>query len=135
MNRVIKFRGYHKVHKQMFSAEEMAKDQLTIMTIGSFINVSGHSIAESVIFDSEVFIPLQYTGINDKDGAEVFEGDIISLPNRFTNAEEHWTVEYMNEGAMFIIKREKNWKDLIQMSAHIKVVGNIYETPELIPEK
>jgi hypothetical protein len=40
-NRIIKFRGWHTSANRMFSAEEMAEDQLTLLTTGSFINVHG----------------------------------------------------------------------------------------------
>lgn len=57
--REIKFRGWHTKQKKMYSAEEMASDQLTLLPTGEFINVSGSSTKLSTIYPKDMFIPLQ----------------------------------------------------------------------------
>ncbi len=67
MNREIKFRAWHFKANKMFSAEEIAEDQLTLLPTGKFINVSGSKTTLSVVFDLDVMLPLQFTGLRVRD--------------------------------------------------------------------
>ena len=68
----------------------------------------------------------QYTGLKDKNGKKIFEGDIIK--NWF---DEIGIVKYEQKRAAFVVN---NWKNvyILWTNNDIEVIGNIFENPELI---
>lgn len=75
--------------------------------------------------DSEYMIPLQYTGVKDKNGTEIYEGDIV---NYF--ADGLGTVKF--EHGCFVIEGELHKDFFNEICGEIEVVGNIYENLELL---
>ncbi len=72
--------------------------------------------------ESEVEI-MQYTGLHDKKGNEIYEGDIV----RFLS--ENWQVIYFEQYSGFTLQ---NGNDLANITTQEEVVGNIYQNPELL---
>jgi hypothetical protein len=116
--RKIKFRVWDKILKRMLSWEWV------------------HDNFFSRIFDYPNMIPMQYTGLKDKNGKEIYEGDIV---NNGPLAPA-W-VEWLEEGAGFIFREvgsdewwSPNGFSLVTEFAW-EIIGNIYENPELLETK
>lgn len=72
---------------------------------------------------AEQFIISKYTGLKDKNGKEIYEGDIIHTKyyNRI------YIINFHCDANVFGDKRQ-----CVECEADAEVIGNIYENPELL---
>lgn len=78
-------------------------------------------------FDVDLATVGQYTGLHDKNGKEIYEGDIL----RFTHERE----DFINTDARIAVEIPKIYYMIDNSYNHsFEVIGNIYENPELLKE-
>lgn len=123
MSREIKFRVYISKYK--------------ILDTPDIIN----SNTQEVKYDSDYYSLddielMQYTGIKDKNGKKIYEGDILRYSFPYDRRLRHISpVSYLDTQASFGIKdRYGNEIPLYRITAnnYFEVVGNIYENPKLL---
>jgi uncharacterized phage protein (TIGR01671 family) len=68
----------------------------------------------------------QYTGLTDKNGTKIFEGDIV----RDKTNGVVYKIFYCNESGMFI--RKAVLRSSLGNPLHLEVIGNIHDNPELL---
>lgn len=98
------------------------------------IEIEVHEPEEDVEYSPEEFILMQYTGLKDKNGKEIYEGDIVRVrPSEFDTELVLWKMIFKH--GMFIAQDpEDDFREWWPTDEHgdIEVAGNIYENPELL---
>lgn len=125
----LKFRAWLKDNKKMCQV-----GMLEFTYKGGVCCDSESTSACRKYFDFEEIELMQYTDINDKNGIEIYDGDIVLINGHkyvvvdeegiFAKAIEKYQVDFDWE----TIRRAK--KDNFDLG--IEVIGNIYENPELL---
>ncbi len=78
---------------------------------------------------------LQFTGLHDKNGREIFEGDIIRGRTEYSNDDGSTAFEEIETGKVVWLEREARFacrvSDFYNNPSAVEIIGNIYENPEL----
>lgn len=129
--RELKFRGWDKKRKRMF--------------VATTINASG---SVSVFMDDGLYLLpaeqvelMQYTGLKDKNGKEIYVGDIVRAEDdaHYLVGVVEWNEDYGKyeviynqiSGNSFDFEGDNGYS----VANSCKVIGNIYEKPELLESK
>lgn len=127
MTREIKFRAWDKKTKNMYQ-------DVPLITLSSHVKEKDETLNKSLASfqnDSVGFVLMQYTGLKDKHGIEIYEGDIGRSVD-----EVLWEVKYDTVLARFIGLYDGNViEDLSEVHDSMEIIGNIYENPELLNTK
>lgn len=131
----IKIRAWHTTKKKMFSAEEMAEDQMCLLPTGEFINV--HSNPRLSVIDHEgTMKPLLYTGLKDKNGKEIYAGDRCNAKYQAQgmgiNVYGYPVIYYKDRFGLQ--GKDGDYLCSLAYCDELEVIGNIYENPELLEE-
>lgn len=75
----------------------------------------------------------QYTGLTDKNGTKIFEGDIIDFSDR-SYSDGYGVVRYDAEGTEFEFVYDDHYEGLgrCYYPEDVEVIGNIYDNPNLV---
>ena len=128
--REIKFRAWDKVLNKMLVAGDSNLPDLTC----NGCPIEPHT-RKNLSMEMEL---MQFTGLLDKSGKEIYEGDVVRGVYPHYTTEQIGIVEYGALAFSFIRRKDGQiqWMDTITnpsyTEAEIEVIGNIYENPELL---
>lgn len=144
--RTIKFRAYYKKHKTVYPVTALFDDGVVKILLNEF--------NQRPIYSSECDI-MQFTGLLDKNGKEIYEGDLIKTSgdtkiqisdNKIVNS-PYWRIAKIVfvEGCFkqIIISQENSYfgklpsppTGIFKSHVYYEVIGNIYENQELLEVK
>ena len=130
MSREIKFRAYHKERKEIFEIASIDFEEKKVTLSNGIIKLLN--------VDFKQFELSQYTGLRDKNGKEIYEGDIIKYKFPYDIRLKHISpVFYMESQASYgVLDIYKNGIPLYTISAnnYFEVIGNIYKNKNLLEE-
>ena len=73
---------------------------------------------------------MQFTGLFDKNGNEIYEGDVVTLYFK-DGLKQNGTIVWNEKGARFEWQDKEGYWGLSDRN-EFEVIGNIYENPELL---
>lgn len=123
--RVIKFRAWDNRDKYWY-------DDMNVSSDGKIFQVDADGYFDYL---SDVIV-MQFTGLHDLNGREIYEGDIIQHRTWRRNADGSTTLSKQNEYMDKRVVEYETQSPFIGFSIQedSEIIGNIYDTPELLDE-
>ena len=120
-----RYRAWNKATKEMHEVDDIVsidfgKSEICVKTL--FFGKFSYYDLDDIVF-------MQSTGLTDKNGKEIFEGDIIDSTDGFLTG----VVEFRVSLGMFIseLVEYNNFEHLCNVASSRKIIGNIWEYQEL----
>jgi hypothetical protein len=128
MTRPIKFRFYDKEYKQWRELPDLYGDYQAsaFRTYGDGFEIRHFLSGEAQEkFLSGEIIAQQFTGLLDKSGREIYEGDILKIGDREKEV-------IFNMGMFFIDESYGDITPVSEVDNIVEIIGNKFENPELL---
>lgn len=143
MGREIKFKAWYKPLGVMIEPKKLEMINFEVKVLGVYLELDGKGFNKLRMSDFEL---LQYTGLKDKNGREIYEGDILTSEEYpFQDDGQynyHGLIEWIDEEASFYMtKRLANPEkrgvsngisEPIYSIEEFEVIGNLFDNPELL---
>jgi|SRR5260221_5055773 len=126
-NREIKFRAWDTVNKKMIDTPMAICSDAWVMFTAEVENLD----CSNAIHPIQQYALMQFTSLKDKNGKDIYEGDILLVRFGKHRVEVRWKVT----GFGFFNLGTHQWQLLyVSDLKQIEVIGNIWEHPELLPD-
>lgn len=124
-----KYRAWDSAKKEMF------KDTFAITESGQVVVVEQESVASSpdYVFVDHLVI-MQSTGLKDKNGKEIFEGDVVKIAKDVYSEPTYYEV-VRHYGGAYRLESKQHGCELWLRHTNCEVVGNVYENQEYLKKR
>lgn len=142
-----RYRAWIKTEKRMFLSDDILNidyENKEIVTQQVYFKNGLPDDRDIYFYDFDEIVLMQSTGLKDKNGKEIFEGDVVKrYRSPFFKAKWEYQIEtVLKEKASLLLGREfgKNFGTIpfdspFAKSDLLEVIGTIYENPELLEDK
>lgn len=100
-------------------------------------DVKTEGVASFFVYDVEESTVGQFTGLLDKNGNEIYEGDIIV--EHFIEEDVTYVCKYIEEFACFAFDKDIKYGEYYYLqkidSPKLQIIGNIHDNPEILKNK
>jgi len=133
--REIKFRAWDKKKKKMVNdvtVKGVYQSKIYLSTWYVEVIRDFDEFGEPIYFDPNCVEVMQYTGLEDKNGKKIYEGDILA-----DNSDEKYICEWGEPEAGFYLYQISSARTFYFpdfKENELRIVGNIHENPELLEE-
>lgn len=125
---MIRFRAWHKKEKKMFDVIS-----INFHLDGTINTVMLYKDGWEFLTDGINVILMQSTGLKDKNGKEIFEGDILKYRFTDNNTTKQCIVEWSKCHGSFMLFGIEPWLVSVNtILSELELIGNIYENTELM---
>lgn len=143
MTREIKFRAWDMARgcffKPTYEAYNGRLEDLSIEFSGKLLRRTLEINAEDESCFEGQYILMQYTGLKDRNGKEIYEGDIVTLPYENNKNLLQAVIEWSFSGWCFrwcnkrvSSTRGREIESVFHNIEFFEIIGNIYENPKLL---
>nr|DAE76113.1 MAG TPA: YopX protein [Caudoviricetes sp.] len=120
-----RYRAWDKIRKTMYEVDDImsidfGKSEISVKTL--FFERTNYYKFDDIVL-------MQSTGLTDKNGKEIFEGDILDSEDGFLAG----IVELRQDLGMFVstLIKYNNFERLCSIANSREIIGNIHTNPEL----
>lgn len=133
MKRELKFRAWLEgKHGNLSFSKPVMDYDVVLSKNGYWCNVEG---GWDIQGEYKTIPIMQYSGLKDKNGKDVYEGDIV----QWVVYDDYCGTENVEKGSIFYHEKEARFRvrqypefEIFRFGDDIEIIGNIYETRELL---
>jgi uncharacterized phage protein (TIGR01671 family) len=122
-----RYRAWDKIHKTMYEVDDImsidfGKSEISVKTL--FFERTNYYKFDDIVL-------MQSTGLTDKNGKEIFEGDVVKMAKNVYSEPTYYEV-VRHRGGAYRLDSKQYGCELWLRHTDCEIAGNIYKNPELL---